>query len=514
MDEFIEEILKNINGKKILGTKDNLSKSFEALANQLDISKEEALNIQNQLIDEYEVGKVKDEGLFRRMIFLCNSELDMNNIHKISLFMNKKDACPYCGLDLDKTNTCCNICGYNLEYEGDEDEEIITEEEAKEFMTDILVNMGKLDKETADLLFNSENNVSYYEDGNIITNFDDSIDFLELNEDEDEDEDDDFMDEFGEICYRLDPSHNCTWDTHDICLYKSLEDLYHFPGNIEDIIKEQTEEYDYDDNEKIFDELVNNGYITKYLIPEYWENTAQNIKKKDLQDILRHNDLKISGNKNDLVKRIKENVNLEEIEFNSIDSFNYIDYTIYLTTPLGVEFLDSHKYISLFDYPLYEYHYEEYKKFIEDKDDYIQATIEFLELHVKIALKKEDSFEYLDHLKNQEYIYDKYNDEVNHFKSLVRLFIAYLNPIDTDDIFFYCDNLIEEDILNKIRKLNEENEYDIEAMIVDEYSRLDHITVPLKELIENLPILLSKNTHKQLDKKWRKKYLKHNLADW
>ena len=128
MNEFILEILKNIDGKKILGTKDKLSKSFEALSNELDLTHEDTINIQSQLIDEYETGKVKDEGLVRRMLFLGNNEIDIGNLHKISLFMKDKNSCPYCGLDLNDSTTFCNICGYNLEYEGDEDEEVITED--------------------------------------------------------------------------------------------------------------------------------------------------------------------------------------------------------------------------------------------------------------------------------------------------------------------------------------------------------------------------------------------------
>ena len=509
MDEFILEILKNVNGKKILGTRDNLSRCFEAMANHLDITKQEAMEIQNQLIDEYELGKVKDEGLVRRMLFLGSNEFDLNSLHKISLFMDDENACPYCGLELNNNSTSCNICGYNLEYEGEPDEEIITEEEVKEFLSDILVEMGKMDKETADILFNPENTAAYYEDDPMTSSYNNPEDIFEFDED-------DFyhnMDEDENQCYRLDPSHNCKWDTYDLCFYKSLADLYLFVENIEDIIRENAVNFNCEDNEKIFDELVANGYITKYVIPEFWEKTAENLTKKDLQDILRQSNLKISGNKKELIERIKENVDLEKIEYNSINSFKDFDYTIYLTTPKGEEYLEEYKYIDYFDCMVDEYHYDEFKTFIAGRDDYLQATIDFLELHIEKALENENQHDYLTHLFNENFIYLQYMDDENYFKSLVRLFIAYLNPIDTDNNFFYCNNLIDTTTLEMIRKLNEENDYDIESIIVNEYSLLNHITVPLDELIKNLPTLLSKKTHKRLDNKWRKKYLKHNLAD-
>ncbi len=511
MNEFILEILKNIDGKKILGTKDKLSKSFEALSNELDLTHEDTINIQSQLIDEYETGKVKDEGLVRRMLFLGNNEIDIGNLHKISLFMKDKNSCPYCGLDLNDSTTFCNICGYNLEYEGDEDEEVITEDEAKEVLSDILESMSKMDKETADILLNPEENILYYQDGNKIINYNDPSDMLEFDDDDDFDDE---SDDDDELCYRLDESHKCMWDTYELCLYQSLEDFYYYADNIEDIISENAKEYERNDTGKIFDELVDKGFISKYLIPEYWENTVQDLKKKDLEDILRKNNLKISGNKKELTERIKENVNLEEIEFNSIESFKNYDYTIYLITPKGVEYLKSHEYNKLFDFPLNEYHYCEYRKFIEDKDDLLEATIEFLELHIKKALEDEDQFDYTTHIRNQNYVYHHFKDDENYFRGLVRLFIAKLNPIDTEYIFFYCDELIEENTLNKIRELYNKNDYDVEAVIVKEYSNLEHITVPLNALIENLPTLLSKTSPKKLDKKWRKTYINHNVADW
>ena len=511
MEEILDELFKNINVEGVLGKKGELSNTFKLLIDNEIISKKEALDIQGQLIDEYDVGKTTRDGFVKRLLFLANNtDIDFTNIQKFSRYMKDENSCPYCGMDIQKDDTTCQTCGYNLEYEDDEDNQILSEEEAYDILRKILIDMSEVDSESSDELFYLANAPLYYQgkEGNIR-----STDVENAYDPDDEDLDYD-IDEDGEFCFRLDNSHNCQYDNYDLCLYSIIEYVYEGCDNLVNEVEDSCDLYERDDTDKFLKDVVDKGYVTKYLDPVYWDELAKTLKKTDLQDILRRYDLKVSGNKKQLSERIKDNINLEEIELNSIPSYDDADYTIYFATKKGEEFLESHKYIKIYDLNLYDYHYDEYKKYIKDykDDDYYNASHDFLELHVQNALNRENQDNYIDHLNNQVRIWHN-KDNKRYFKALIRLFIACLNPIDTDEIFFYNDNLIDMNTLEKIRKECDENDYDIEGEIVKQYSNITHVTVPLNVLIENLPTLLSKDNHEKLDEKWRKKYLKHNLAD-
>jgi hypothetical protein len=160
---------------------------------------------------------------------------------------------------------------------------------------------------------------------------------------------------------------------------------------------------------------------------------------------------------------------------------------------------------------LYEYHYDEYKEYIteNEKVDLITNTINFLELHVQKEIKNKKQFCYTSHLRTQSQIYNLYCHE-KYFKSLIRVFIANLNPLDADDPFSYPDELIDEYILKKIQKEYDGDKNNLEELIKEEYEKINDITIPLDELLNNLDRLLENNKISKLDEKWQKEYLKNN----
>jgi polyhydroxyalkanoate synthesis regulator phasin len=58
-------LVENIDVDSLLLTKGNLSKPFKKMINDGLITKDEALQIQSQLIDEYENKQVLPEGIVR-----------------------------------------------------------------------------------------------------------------------------------------------------------------------------------------------------------------------------------------------------------------------------------------------------------------------------------------------------------------------------------------------------------------------------------------------------------------
>lgn len=492
MEEMMNILIENIDVDSLLLTKGNLSKPFKKMINDGLITKDEALQIQSQLIDEYENKQVLPEGIVRRLFFLTtHTHLDLTSLHKISYFLNEEDVCGYCGFDIPENEKTCPICGYNLEYVNKNQEDKVTESEVKELLANLLVDMGKTDKKTAEILLNPEDHIVYYQDEDKLLNYNNPENTFELYED---------------ATYMLDENRK-RYDKYDICFYKCLEDIYD-SNSLEESIEFYTELYDYPDEERIYHDLLESNYVSKYIIPEYWDETADSIKKTDLQDILRKHGLKVSGNKKELSDRIKENVKLEKIRYNDIESLKDTEDTIYLITPKGYKYLEDNKYIDIAGSILYEYHYDEYKEYIteHEKVDIITNTINFLELHVQKEIKNKNQFDYTSHLRTQSQIYNLYYHK-KYLKSLIRVFIANLNPLDANDPFSYPDELIDKYILKKIQKECDGDKNKLEELIKDEYEKINNITIPLDELLKNLDRLLENDKIVQLDKKWQKKIL-------
>ena len=71
----------------------------------------------------------------------------------------------------------------------------LAEDDDKEVLSDILESMSKMDKETADILLNPEENILYYQDGNKIINYNDPNDVFDFDDDDDFDDESDDDDE-------------------------------------------------------------------------------------------------------------------------------------------------------------------------------------------------------------------------------------------------------------------------------------------------------------------------------
>ena len=64
-------------------------------------------------------------------------------------------------------------------------------------------------------------------------------------------------------------------------------------------------------------------------------------------------------------------------------------------------------------------------------------------MYVQKEIKNKKQFDYTSHLRKQSQIHNLYCHE-KYFKSLLRVFIANLNPLDADNPFSYPDELIDE----------------------------------------------------------------------
>lgn len=91
--------------------------------------------------------------------------------------------------------------------------------------------------------------------------------------------------------------------------------------------------YEYNLNFKyVISKLINNGYLVVSSIP-----ALDKLKVNELKEILRNHNLKVSGKKTDLIKRIKENITPEQIS----QYFNSFGEPYYRATPAGKQLIKS-----------------------------------------------------------------------------------------------------------------------------------------------------------------------------
>ena len=104
---------------ELIGRPPHLSDYLEGLINEQIITKDKALEIQAQMIDEYDNGLVLSESLLKRLEYL--SMEDLINEEKIEEGFDSSEfelKCPYCEFPTTPINRTCDVCGYKLDNEA------------------------------------------------------------------------------------------------------------------------------------------------------------------------------------------------------------------------------------------------------------------------------------------------------------------------------------------------------------------------------------------------------------
>ena len=434
-----------------------LESLYKILMEEGLISPEDIRNIKRQVEFELKEGIITKDTMATRIIFLANTkDLNLSLIRQ----MTKKDrnACPYCGNKIEDNNESCNMCGYTLSYK---------------YLDEYL----------------------------------DEIEDEKNHEDDNMDYEDDEWDNEIEYEYRLDKSLG-DMDEFDLRFYNVIEEMQ-YDSDLADQIS-FTADLEEINPIKLLKRVEESGYVSKYIIREYWNETCKDLKRKDLEYILNRYDQKVSGTEEELIKRIEDNIPLEEIEFNSLPSYANYDHTIYLLTPAGHEYLEENKQYDLYDRKLYSYHFNDYMNYLAkypDSDLY-QTTIKYLKEHEKEAVKKNSDFTYVEHIRVQAEIYKEIGKK-EYFQALVRLFFTELNPLKVPDNLFFTDELINEDTIKKIKELIDEEDYSLKAELKKLYNNTKYQkTIPQKVVIKNIPRLLALDDLDELEEEWKDKYFK------
>jgi hypothetical protein len=105
--------LKEFSLEEVIGSEDELSLYIETLIDDAHVTYSKALEIREQIKEEYEAGMVLNESLLIRLAYLFN-------IPEEPTLITHDDTCPYCEMPIDKHDKYCHYCGINLDYNPDE----------------------------------------------------------------------------------------------------------------------------------------------------------------------------------------------------------------------------------------------------------------------------------------------------------------------------------------------------------------------------------------------------------
>ena len=141
--------------------------------------------------------------------------------------------------------------------------------------------------------------------------------------------------------------------------------------------------YDYTSNTEYVERLVvSDGYVDNSVSYENWDEFANDsLTVPMLKNILRDNDLKVSGRKQELIDRIREN----KIP---VDNFKTNHVKI---TQKGHDFLKEHDYIKFYSKFLKKFDFNEFNTFFENhKGNVNELLVDFLDEQIKFASENND----------------------------------------------------------------------------------------------------------------------------
>ena len=103
--------VKNYTLEEIIGDDGEFSFYIESMIDDAHITQTKALEIKQQLKEEYEAGMILNESLLIRLAYLFGENPDSSEtLHD--------EVCPYCNMPIDSHDKYCHFCGVNLSYDA------------------------------------------------------------------------------------------------------------------------------------------------------------------------------------------------------------------------------------------------------------------------------------------------------------------------------------------------------------------------------------------------------------
>ena len=441
-----------MNYETVFGDGEGLSDYMKSLVDDGALKTNEALRLIKQLKREYEKGLVSDEGLITRLSYLM-AGIDLSKEHELFLenISKTRDLCPYCYQPVNLTDNYCMICGCDIS-----DGELLDYDKVIEEITqgnDHVIDLrgDKLDEFISDddeiLVASNDMNRRLFE---IYKNNDEeafselldeySIGISEISEIENledreivdlshyfEGEPASYMKNYYASCRVIDmdkpvkkhflnenttPKRNPTYS-----MRMALMELEKNP-NLDESLDSADINIEKNSLKKI---LFDYGLIESKIYGEdFWMNVYENYNVSELKEILRKNHLKLSGNKIELVLRLKENNLYSEFEENEFQ-----------LTEDGEYLLSGSQWIEIYEQCMDYFDLDDLENYMMDHNsiDFIQNAINYLNEHLKIAYQRKDFHRLHDVFSAKSFLYLQNEEFKKALTEELHLYMLRLNPV-------------------------------------------------------------------------------------
>lgn len=377
-ENLIQELKDDLPQEKlgydeIIGSGEGLSEFMQGIVDNEMVSYDRAVEIKQQLIEEYESGEINDENIDERFVMLLLDNSDSMLLEGFKEFLDSSED----DEDMHDLKEFLDMIG--------DDEELS--------LGILRAVLSDDEMEFENLLVNAIN-----EDDELFNNFIDLADKW----DENEPTDDDYLD-LSSLGLNLDspyPIAEMMWgsddekykldDTfygkdypksYDIYIFRVLKSLKKH-NNLTFALA--TADMDGEMTSHTVNSLLHmQDLINDEVNYDNWDEFAHDsLTVNDLKNILRDNNLKISGKKQELIDRIAENqIPLDEFKSEKV-----------IVTPNGEEFIQNNEWIDFYDTFLDKFNFNDFVKFLDTNDgEFIELVLKYLEKHLEIATKENDS---------------------------------------------------------------------------------------------------------------------------
>lgn len=257
---------------------------------------------------------------------------------------------------------------------------------------------------------------------------------------------------------------------------------------------------DYEFNSDYIKNLViKENYINNEINSLEKESYLNKLKVNQLKDILKDNNLTVTGNKSELISRIREYV-----------PSGYFPKTEYHVTAKGFEFMDNHEEIDFYNLFLKNFYYHEFKKFLEENDGEInEVTMLFLLKHLDMSVIKRDNKAYMDTLQALAYLNSINNSVECELYYELKLFICGLNPIFRDETLYNYYQPINKSNIENIKYLVSKNAFDLENEFKRAWKSMEikKFIIPLRKSLNILCQMISGEDRDYMNDKIREEYI-------
>lgn len=388
-DNLIYELKEELPQEKlgydeIIGSGDELSDYMKGIVDDNLISHDKAIEIRQQLIREYESGEINDETIDERFTMLVAAEMsDAMNLDLLGEFLDSEY-----GEDdgAQVVKEFFEVIGDNEELTSSLFEAILSDDDEK--FENLIINAMNEDE---DFAMNFLDMVESFDDGDDLgpTPFGDELDLesLGLNLDSKYPVAEMMWGNFDDK-YKLDDTfYGKDYPiSDDIYIYRILDSLkmhnnLPFALATADMRGAATAQV-------IESFLFENEFIDDKVTYDNWDEFAHDsLTIPDLKNILRENNLRVSGKKQVLIDRIAENqIPLDEFRSEKVR-----------VTPRGEEFLNNNEWIGFYDKFLNGFDFNDFVKYLDNNEgEFKEVTLRYLDEHLRLAQEKND-LEYINY---------------------------------------------------------------------------------------------------------------------